>query len=706
MWMITLTCRRNRLPQCRFLQQQQQHQQQQTRWSVQHLGTSTIPSSYVTASATFHHSILLRKQPNSEYHTWRSRIHPRDHPTWQRMVRYTTSTASDDDDATPLLASSFGTEESLDDTNSSSNCSSSSSSSSSRRWITYMTDVEGDRDYLHRYVEQSKILCWKEHTPLLSPSPQRPYKFPYTQYIDFQNYNDTTTTRTTANSSSGTILNDILVYGGDIWDQGGSDLYVIRQLLDIQRRYPNNVYFVMGNRDINKMRIVDELGHAGTSDHDMPIHDGCYWLYGTGRMGDPQLGKLPLVTAAERLKWMLNYTMGSPRAFEYRRWELQTECSNTTMVSDQDVVESYRQSCDPITGEISLFLRNASLMLRLGDVAFVHGALPFTNENLLLRHCDNNHHQNGSLWNDVSFAMPWLPLGVTASDVGVHSIHDWIVALNTFATSRIESWIASNGRSDAMWTVQGGYRLSTEHSPSYGQLLQYGMGRTGGPTRGLNPTVVYNRWGIAGRPRKFFRYDVNCAQDVSYVRHTKEFFRRTGIRLICSGHQPSGEMPCHIRIDDEYNDNPTSWILSGDTSYTGDTIWLNLPGDSVTRHNCGRGDIKSGRGPVAVSEVLIEQCTTSGTILEVYSHGTFSDGSKYRSQSLDFERATFPKGTDDLVVGTLASGKLVPNRTESPHGGPWWTQAALDDGSVLLAAGAGFNFWTRMIDTAGKTKQL
>jgi hypothetical protein len=232
--------------------------------------------------------------------------------------------------------------------------------------------------------------------------------------------------------------------------------------------------------------------------------------------------------------------------------------------------------------------------------------------------------------------------------------------------------------------------------------LQYGMGGT--PDGVKNPTVVYNSWGVAGKPRKMFRHDEDCEYDRQFVRYTKDFFQRTGIRLICSGHQPAGEMPNHIRITHEDEDSKTSWILCCDTSYSGDTVWLHLPCDdeSVKRQNIGRGEAKSGRGPVAVTEVLIEQDAESGELLDVYCHGTFSDGSKFTSKSLDF--GSVPKAdSDNLVVGALASGMLVPDEALSPHGGRWWTQSALVNGSVLLAAGDGFQFWTRLI--AGNTRK-
>jgi hypothetical protein len=131
----------------------------------------------------------------------------------------------------------------------------------SSRIITYLTDVEGDAAYLDRYVHQSKVLHFRACS-------KRSDEFPYDKCIDFNKDNA------------------MLVYGGDVWDRGGSDLYVIRQILDLQKRHPGRVHLIMGNRDLNKMRILSELGCA---EGKMPIHEGVYWLKGTGRPGDPSL---------------------------------------------------------------------------------------------------------------------------------------------------------------------------------------------------------------------------------------------------------------------------------------------------------------------------------------------------------------------------------------------------------------------------------
>jgi len=434
-----------------------------------------------------------------------------------------------------------------------------SNDASSSRIITYLTDVEGDAAYLDRYVKQSKVLQFCESSS---------DDFPYDECIDFSEDNA------------------VLVYGGDIWDRGGSDLYVIRQLLDLQKRYEGRVHFIMGNRDMNKMRILNEIGLDGQGE--LPPHDGVYWLRGTGRQGDPLLkdSRVSQISAAERLKWILSQTMGSPDAFELRKKELQLESGDN--VTDDNVVASYRRSCHP-TGEMGHYLQQAHLALRLGNVLFIHGSLPLTQSTL--RQACEQRTQPREFWNDFKFAMPWNP------DSKPHSVNEWLDTLENFARNHVAGWRdhvtqlegESGNTHHDIWSTKGGYDYSTS-GKGYEALMQYGMGWT--PDGNRNPTVVYSSWLNNGLPYRFLP-DTSKQEDVMFAQLTREFFNTAGIQLIASGHQPHGDMPTRIRIGEAQS------IICCDTSYSGDTMWWNEPGDE-SRTNVGRGSGSSGRGDVAV----------------------------------------------------------------------------------------------------------
>ena len=52
------------------------------------------------------------------------------------------------------------------------------------------------------------------------------------------------------------------VCGGDVVDKGGKvggSVRVTRSLLELKRKYPDRVTLLLGNRDVNKMRLTSEL---------------------------------------------------------------------------------------------------------------------------------------------------------------------------------------------------------------------------------------------------------------------------------------------------------------------------------------------------------------------------------------------------------------------------------------------------------------
>ncbi|OEU21781.1 hypothetical protein FRACYDRAFT_177736, partial [Fragilariopsis cylindrus CCMP1102] len=608
--------------------------------------------------------------------------------------------------------------------------------------LSYFTDIEGDKFYLDRYVDNSKILTWtatttnttNTSTTIADEKQQQKedydeydYTFPYDRRIDF------------------TGTNSMLVFGGDLWDKGGFDLYVTRQLLDLKRRYPDRVLWVIGNRDINKLRIPQELGlppsstssssSSSSSKISVPYHPGLIWFQGSGRIGDPD-GPLPPNEPGERLKWILGNTMGSPNAMENRRQELAWEANgfrNTItslgdddnddddydydqsriQISDLDVVRSYQESCHP-KGEMGLFLSQALIAAPVGPILFVHGSLPLTTDVM-----EKAKEESKSVWDDLTFCMPWIKktiqdpasisIPASASDYGVETIEDWFGAINAFCSDNIEVDYKEQSKT-SIWAHRAGY------TGAYSDLIQYGMGRI--PGGGTNPTVIYNSFTPEGMPQSFFlpneKDEENGGSIMSDVATcTREFFKRSSIQLILTGHKPQGDMPSPIRIDD------SSWVICADTSYSGDTMWFHHDDENMVpaarRSNLGQGNSLSFRGDVAVSEVLVEISKGGTTLESVRYHGVLSDGTEYESVNLldadshSQQNNTIASSSSSSsscnTLGQVAPDFLVPTASESPHeDGRWWTKGICRDGSHLYYAGEGYNVWNYVVSSTNENK--
>jgi hypothetical protein len=125
------------------------------------------------------------------------------------------------------------------------------------------------------------------------------------------------------------------VFGGDSCDKGGAvggSVRIVRALNQLKRRYPDRVTLLLGNRDINKMRMTSELAPSQLT---RPLAEvpGAPWLPEGKRVtplaflralvakregvepaavSDPQLAGAN--TLGNRLRWMLKETMGAPSA--------------------------------------------------------------------------------------------------------------------------------------------------------------------------------------------------------------------------------------------------------------------------------------------------------------------------------------------------------------------------------------------------------
>jgi hypothetical protein len=102
-------------------------------------------------------------------------------------------------------------------------------------FVSYVTDVEGNFNYFRNVINQS---------PSVSLSPCE--------------------TKLELTDRHG------LVFGGDLFDKGKHDIRLANLICDLKEKYPDRVWLLMGNRDINKMRLSSEMDEGELS----KLHDG------------------------------------------------------------------------------------------------------------------------------------------------------------------------------------------------------------------------------------------------------------------------------------------------------------------------------------------------------------------------------------------------------------------------------------------------
>lgn len=142
----------------------------------------------------------------------------------------------------------------------------------------------------------------------------------------------------------------LFVFGGDAIDRGPDGRRIVATLLAAKERQPDRVVLLAGNRDINKMRLVRELGGAPPA-----------------RTPDALRRDRP-----ELLRWIFENTMGARGAFGFRKQELELE--RGAAVSDEEVVDSFLVDLRP-GGDLARYLGACQLAYRSGPTLFVHGGI-------------------------------------------------------------------------------------------------------------------------------------------------------------------------------------------------------------------------------------------------------------------------------------------------------------------------------------------
>jgi len=289
------------------------------------------------------------------------------------------------------------------------------------------------------------------------------------------------------NSSAFEIQNGIyklkpnhrFVFMGDAVDKGNASLRILSTFLGLKESHPDQVVLILGNRDINKLRLPFELSQEGLSgppNEETATQSFRDWL--THKQKESQYSD-----GVTRLKWILEKTMGAPKAFEFRREELQSR-SGLSKISDQDVFQSFLSDFDPEKGLMGRYLSKAQLAYvdKQNGTLFVHGGL--TTESL----------------------------GFVPGEPRIADFNEWILRLNQWAYKEIVEGIQQKS---------GASRLVRYQQPIPGTNWNQG-------------SVVYSR-----------NFDLT-SNPTLVPTQLREHLIQQGINTIVVGHTPVGEVPVII----------------------------------------------------------------------------------------------------------------------------------------------------------------
>lgn len=195
-----------------------------------------------------------------------------------------------------------------------------------------------------------------------------------------------------------------LVFGGDAIDRGAHARRIVSLLLAAKQRYGDRVVLLAGNRDINKLRLVTELG------------------------GQPHRRAPQGLSRTELLRWTFANTMGAKQAFEHRLTEL---ADTGEVATDEAVVDSYLADLAP-GGELRAYLAACQLGFRAGATLFLHGGVTAENFLQVPARCEQR----------------WITAYTAATDVEA-----WLAALDVFYRSEMARFERAT-RPDALIAYQ------------------------------------------------------------------------------------------------------------------------------------------------------------------------------------------------------------------------------------------------------------
>lgn len=220
-------------------------------------------------------------------------------------------------------------------------------------------------------------------------------------------------------------------------------------------------------------------------------------------------------TKVNRLKYMLEHTMGSQGDFERRRGELaRKRQQEPTAVDDQAVLRSFEQSVQE-GGVIREYLLHGSLAFAAQGSLFVHGGI-------INGRADASESSLGS---------------VPGSDIRDTSVSEWIEKLNGWYQSQVRAWI-DRPTWESDHSSRGGNELLKYVLPDFPSSVVMG--------RHLEPSGMATQLPASLVP----------------------MLTENGIQRVIVGHTPHGNCPTVVKQTTAYGGGLFKEVVMCDTSYS------------------------------------------------------------------------------------------------------------------------------------------
>jgi hypothetical protein len=487
--------------------------------------------------------------------------------------------------------------------------------------VGYITDVEGNLDYFLRYALESNVLTVVE-----------------------------------GDASSKSVRLDLkddkccFVYGGDAVDKGPGDIRMVRALVDLKHRYPDRVFLLVGNRDLNKLRLSAELGEDDLLQRTMDEIPPPHWdptaptlrqfLERKRESLGLVLDHTPLTiddlnTRVNRLHYMLEHTLGCPNTFDFRRQELSLlRDQPMPQITDEDVVESFLFEVENPNGSLRQYLEAADIAVCIGNTLFCHGCV------------DQNTMRFIPSSTDTKFENPRSKQPPGAE---IDNVQEWCKELNRFLKAGLRDY-ERRPNWDAHRTTRGGEALMAlqNRSAMWGRSIVSNCYGDGGCITSEN-AIRYRE--DPERKNKEnsdpLVFEQVCSDPGDQV--VAAWLLKDGIRRVVVGHKPTGDCPAVLSA--LYTGVE---VVSADTSFS----------DTTASDNRG------------VALALVEIVGHSPTDNHLILRGSTRYGHQYSSQYIRL----YQQGTDESVGDPMLGKRLATD--------DWWIKAGFD-GIYYLTRGQG-----------------